>query len=105
MKKSLLVLLLSTSILGIQSPTHSQSGVFQICNKMPVQNAFTLVDEDYQDEDNYMLEPGECWDYWEYEKIRFYDNYNKLKVYEVYPGRVYYFDRRGNGAVDLFYTS
>ena len=80
--------------------SHTDSG-FYICNSTRVTHSFTMVDVDYNKRKNFSLKPNECWEYWEYERIEFVDNFNKLKRYSLQEHHRYRFQYDRTGTIDV----
>ncbi len=79
---------------------HTDDG-FYICNYTKVTHGFTMFDEDYNTRKNFSLAPGKCWEYWEYEKIAFKNNFDVLKTYLLRENNRYIFEYTRDGTIDI----
>lgn len=94
-------LIFNSFILKTASANHTDDSLY-ICNQTKFTNSFTLVDVDYETTKNFTLKPDECWQYWNYEQIRFRDNFEEYHEYNLNEDYNYYFQFTSDGVVDLF---
>ena len=93
---------LAMGSVGVKPATadHTDDGFF-ICNYTRVTHGFTMVDSDYNTRKNFSLQPGKCWEYWNYEEIEFVNNFDQLKRYSLQEYNRYRFEYRRDGAIDI----